>query len=40
VFKDASTTDERIPIIAMTTRSSMSVKPRLVVVFIVIGFFF
>src|SRR3989344_9328508 len=28
VFKDASTTAERIPIMAMTTSNSISVKPR------------
>src|SRR3990167_5722709 len=27
VFKDARTTDDKIPIIAMTTKSSISVKP-------------
>jgi len=27
-FKEASTTDERIPMMAITTRSSMRVKPR------------
>ena len=28
VFRDASTTDERIPIMAITTSNSMRVKPR------------
>jgi hypothetical protein len=30
VFKDARTTDERMPMMAMTTRSSIKVKPRAV----------